>query len=97
MAQGAANGRLTRDVNDDVRAVEKAANQSRQESIQRNSFAEAGKVSATFGYRLDERMHAYSGAMNQFGCPGNTVDHWRVQFIGREASLKAANAKINRK
>jgi len=48
---------------------------------------------ANLGDRLDERMQAYSGVLNEFGCPGNTVDHWRVQFVGRESSPKAANGK----
>ncbi|MGI9452444.1 MAG: hypothetical protein ACR2QH_17660 [Geminicoccaceae bacterium] len=62
-------------------------------TISQSSITEAGKVSSTFGYRLDERMQAYSGVLNEFGCPGNTVDHWRVQFVGHGSSVKAANGK----
>lgn len=97
MAQEAASGRLTREADDDVRATNKAANQSSQKNTESGSLTEAGKVSGTFGYKLDERMNAYMDSPNDFGCPGNTVDHWRLQFTGRESSLKAANTGSSRK
>ncbi len=97
MAQGAVRGHSAQDVGGDVQSVKNAANQSRQENSQRSSISDVVKVSSTFGNRLDERMQAYSGVLNEFGCPGNTVDQWRVQFIGRESSLRAANGKTERR
>ena len=97
MAQEAASGRLTREANGNVCETSEVANQSQRKNAQSNSLTEAGKVSGTFGYKLDERMNVYMGSLNEFGCPGNTVDHWRFQFTGRESSLKAANTGSNRK
>ncbi len=97
MAEKAVSGHSIRGTEGDIPATEKAANQSRKEYIRANSFAEAGKVSSTFANRLDQHMNAYTGTLSDFGCPGNTVDSWRVHFTGREPSLRAANAKISRK
>ncbi len=91
MGQEAANGRLIREVIGG--AGNQAANQSRQKDDRSNSLTEAGKVSGTFGHKLDERMNAYTGILSDFGCPGNTVDQWRIQFTGHEAGFKAANTK----
>jgi hypothetical protein len=42
-------------------------------------------------------MHAYTGDVNDFGCPGNMVDNWRVQFTERQTSLKTTNGRNGRK
>jgi len=97
MAQGAVRGHSARDDDGDVQSNNNAANQSRKGKTQRSPISDVGRVSSTFGYRLDEPMQAYSGVLNEFGCPGNTVDQWRVQFIGRESSLRAANGRTQRK
>ncbi len=97
MAEKAASGQAIRGIENDAPATEKTANQSRQEYIRPSSFAEAGKVSSTFANRLDQRMNAYTGTLSDFGCPGNTVDNWRVQFTGGEPSFSAANTRTSRK
>ena len=92
MAQGVANGQWFRDGDDDGLVTEKkTAHPISKISMKGKSFIDAGEVTSTFGYRLDERMNAYSSAMNEFGHPGNTVDHWRLQFNGQGGSFKAAN------
>ena len=96
MAQEAAGGGVLRETDLDVSATKTAANQSRSDRFQQSSFAEAGRVNALFGSRLDESMSAYSGGLGEFGGPGNTVDHWRLQFTAREAGLRAANARKSR-
>lgn len=90
MAQEAASELSTRD--QDVHAVGDVArtNHSRHEIMSPSSFIEASKVSAMFGKKLGRQMNVYTGDLNDFGCPGNIVDHWRVQFTGREAGSKSA-------
>lgn len=97
MAKEAAAGRLTRDAQDDVYPTEKAANQSRRVDSPSSSFTEAGRISAMFGTKLEQRMNAYNRDLSDFGCPGNTVDHWRVQFTGKEAAPRAANGKTTKR
>lgn len=94
MAQEAASGRLTRDLDDDVRAIKNVAHRNERETLAPSSFIEASKVSSMFGLKLDQQMNAYTGDLNDFGCPGNTVDHWRGQFTGGEAAgLRSAKSK----
>ncbi|MGH1479343.1 MAG: hypothetical protein ACRBM6_11610 [Geminicoccales bacterium] len=96
MAQEAASGRLTRDLDNEARSIKDADNRRGRDTMPVNSFIEASKVSSMFGLKLGKQMNAYTGDPNDFGCPGNMVDHWRGQFTGGEAGLKAANAKAGR-
>lgn len=59
----------------------------------KGSFSEAGDVSRHFGQELHQRLNAYTGSVDEFGCPGNTVDSWRLQFSQREGAFDAANTE----
>jgi hypothetical protein len=74
------------------------ANQGAKTSSEKRPLAEVGKVNRQFGHELHQRLQAYTGSVDEFGCPGNTVDSWRLQFSGREHGLKAANrATVDRR
>jgi hypothetical protein len=74
-------------------AVKETILPSRKRS-ERRSLHEAGKVSRQFGQKLHKCTNAYTGMVDQFGCPDNTVDNWRFQFSGSDPDLKAANDGI---
>ncbi|MDH3660089.1 MAG: hypothetical protein OEU92_08675 [Alphaproteobacteria bacterium] len=67
------------------------ANQGSKKASARRPLSEVGNVSREFGHALHQRLHAYTGSVDEFGCPGNTVDSWRLQFSRREGDFKAAN------
>jgi len=46
------------------------------------SIEEASKVSRQFGLKLHRSTNLYTGAVDPFGYPNNTVDSWRSQFSG---------------
>lgn len=93
MAQNGASGQVTREADGDVSKTASTAGQGRRGRVQQNSLAdEAGRVSRQFGHVLHWRLDAYTGTVDEFGCFGNTVDSWRLQFHSRDAGLKAANA-----
>ncbi len=70
------------------------ANQGVRESLTLRPFSEASKVSRQFGHQLQQRVDAYTGSVDEFGSPGNTVDNWRLQFSGRASDFKAANGVV---
>ena len=55
------------------------------------SFGEASNVSRQFGLKLHRSTNLYTGAVDPFGYPDNTVDNWRWQFDRPDRGLKAAN------
>lgn len=67
------------------------ANQGTREASSLRSLSEAGSVSRQFGRELQQRVDAYTGSVDEFGSPGNTVDSWRLQFSRRAGDFKAAN------
>ncbi len=91
MVREALSGWMIRRAGDGVDAPRSGADRGGQDRVQR-SLAEAGRVSGVYGHVLHQRLNAYTGAVEEFGCPGNTVDNWRVHLSGREVSLRAANA-----
>lgn len=95
MTEKAASGHAIRNAEGEADSMAPAANQGRRDQIERGSLAEAGKVNGVFGHVLYQRLNAYTGSVDEFGCPGNTVDSWRLQFTSREIGLKAANASIS--
>ncbi len=83
MAQEALIGHSTRDLVEEVYETTTSAIRSFKKSIPPIPLTEAGRVSATFGYRLDQRTSAYTSGLNDVGIPGSTVDCWRVHLTGR--------------
>lgn len=59
-------------------------------------LTEAGHVSRQFGLELHQQTSAYTGIVDEFGCPGNTVDSWRLEFSRLEI-FKAANGSSDPK
>ncbi len=96
MAQEAAGVSLFRDVGDWFRSNDKASDRREPGKMTANSLTEAGSVNRTFGYKLDQRMNAYTGSPTDFGFPSNTVDQWRTQFTGQDSDFKPANSKAKR-
>ena len=68
------------------------ANQGTKASTRR-PLGEVGDVNHQFGQELHQRLNAYTGSVDEFGCPGNTVDSWRLQFSRREGVFDAANTE----
>ncbi|MGI9504090.1 MAG: hypothetical protein ACR2RE_13660 [Geminicoccaceae bacterium] len=68
------------------------ANQGTRTSTRR-PLSEVGDVNRQFGQELHQRLNAYTGSVDEFGCPGNTVDSWRSQFSQREGVFDAANTE----
>jgi hypothetical protein len=93
MSVKTSNGSAAREEQGAVEEAMTAANQTPRPGGPRNCFIEVGKVSRQFGHTLYQRLSAYTGSVDEFGCPGNTVDSWRWAFSSREVSFKAANAK----
>jgi len=74
-----------------AKATAPANEGTRQPSTGNGVFAEAGSVSHRFGQELHQQTSAYTGSVDEFGCPGNTVDSWRLQFSRTTSGLEAAN------
>lgn len=91
MVREALSGWMVRGAGDDVGVARSEADRGGQDRVQ-HSLAEVGKVSGVYGHVLHQRLDAYTGTVEEFGCPGNIVDNWRVHLSGREISLRAANA-----
>lgn len=68
------------------------ANQGITKLGDRQSLSETVKVSHQFGKGLHQQANAYTGLVDEFGIPDNTVDNWRLQFSRRDGGLKAANS-----
>lgn len=68
-----------------------AANQGSKESGTLKPLSEVGDVSRQFGHQLQQDVDAYTGSVDEFGSPGNTVDSWRLQFSHRAIDFEAAN------
>jgi len=81
---------VTRVMRGAIKEVISPANQGTKMS-KRRSLSEASDVSRQFGQELHQRLNAYTGSVDEFGCPGNTVDSWRVQFSQRDGGFDAAN------
>ena len=84
--------RVTRAMRAAIKETISPANQGSEGAAPLRSFSEAGDVNHHFGKELHQRLNAYTGSIDEFGCPGNTVDNWRVQFSRKEAAPKAANS-----
>jgi hypothetical protein len=97
MAQEAASWSLVFGAGEDGCVSDKGNRSSLWRTLPTGTLAEAGRINALFGYRIEQRMHAYTGDVNDFGCPGNMVDNWRVQFTERQTSLKTTNGRNGRK
>jgi hypothetical protein len=69
-----------------IREVMSPANQGTRKRARTRPLAEAGSVSRQFGRQLHQQASAYTGLVDQFGCPGNTVDDWRMEFSRFEAA-----------
>jgi hypothetical protein len=82
---------VTRAMRAAIKETISPANQGSNKASSRRPLSEAGNVSRQFGQTLHQRMYAYTGSVDEFGCPGNTVDSWRLQFSRREVEFKAAN------
>lgn len=67
------------------------ANQSSRKGLRSRRLAEAGNLNRDFGQALLQQTSVYTGTVDQFGCPGNTVDSWRLEFIQSGSPLNAAN------
>ena len=70
------------------------ANQGARETSTLRPLREASKVSRQFGQELQQRVDAYTGSVDEFGSPGNTVYNWRLQFSGRASDFKAAKGVV---
>ena len=73
------------------------ANQPGRRYSSTRPLSEAGKVSREFGQELHLRLNAYTGSVDEFGCPGNTVDNWRLEFSQRKIGFAAANGLTDRR
>lgn len=76
-----------------LREVLSPANQGTRRKARTRPLAEAGNVSRQFGRQLHQQTSAYTGLVDQFGCPGNTVDTWRMEFSRFEAANSARYLK----
>ena len=65
--------------------------QTRHVSKTTGRFGNTGDVSRKVGPEHHQRLNTYIGSVNEFGCPGNIVDDWRLQFSLDESELDAAN------
>lgn len=82
-AQETASGRMTRGAKSEVRSTKTVGRQVRRDQPMDSSLVEVGRVNRMFGRVLHQRMDPYTGSVDEFGCPGNTVDDWRLQFNKR--------------
>ncbi|MEM7043022.1 MAG: hypothetical protein AAF543_09450 [Pseudomonadota bacterium] len=83
-----ASRRVTRAMRDAIKETISPANQGSERTTSSRSFSESHQ----FGQELHKRLNAYTGAIDEFGCPGNTVDNWRVEFSRKEGAFEAANS-----
>ena len=82
---------VTRAMRAAIKETISPANQGTKENSERRPLREAGRVSLQFGHELHQRLHAYTGSVDDFGSPGNMVDNWRLQFSQRERAFEPAN------
>ena len=68
------------------------ANQGFRNPSKRPSLSETAKVTQRLGKELHQQVNAYTGSVDEFGCPGNTVDRWRLHLSHRDGGLEAANS-----
>ncbi len=82
---------VTRMMRAAIRETISPANQGTRKASTLRPLSEVGKVNRQFGHELQQRVDAYTGSVDEFGSPGNTVDNWRLQFSRRAVDFKAAN------
>ena len=74
-----------------MEAISPANQGTRHATDEVGTLVEAGRVSRQFGHELHQQTSAYTGSVDEFGCPGNTVDSWRLEFSQKILPLEAAN------
>ena len=83
---------MTRVMRAAIKETISPANQGTRKPSERQSLSEAAEATQQLGKGLHQQVNAYTGLMDEFGCPDHTVDTWRLQFSRRDGGFEAANS-----